>query len=171
LPVSHRKNGQTNILRGGPVVIGSTFLQIIARATTLVVLQRIDVRNTKISKMSFLPLMQKGSLDAAPADRHGKIAKQTVSLDGVSVTRVTFGVGARWSQDLKEYAQTETCQLPHVALVLAGTLRVVMDDGSSEDFSKNEVMLLPPGHDAWTIGDEPCVFVEFSRGNDYYGAH
>jgi hypothetical protein len=30
-------------------------------------------------------------------------------------------------------------------------------------------MLLPPGHDAWTVGDEPCVFVEFSRGNDYYG--
>jgi mannose-6-phosphate isomerase-like protein (cupin superfamily) len=114
--------------------------------------------------------MQKGSLDAAPADRHGKIAKQTVSLDGVSVTRVTFDVGARWSQDLKEYAGTESCQLPHVALVLSGTLRVVMDDDSSEDFSKNEVMLLPPGHDAWTVGDQPCVFVEFSRGNDYYGA-
>jgi hypothetical protein len=120
--------------------------------------------------MSYLPLMQKGSLDVAPADQHGKITKQTVSLDGVSVTRVTFGVGARWSQDLKEYAHTESCQLPHVALVLSGTLQVVMDDGSSEIFSQNEVMLLPPGHDAWTVGDEPCVFVEFSRGNDYYGA-
>ena len=45
--------------------------------------------------MSFLPVMQKGSLDAAHPDRHGKITKETVSLDGVSVTRVTFGVGAR----------------------------------------------------------------------------
>ena len=70
-----------------------------------------------------------------------------------------------------EYARTESCQLPHVALVLSGALHVVMDDGSEEDFRKNDVMLLPPGHDAWTIGDEPCVFVEFSRGNDYYGAH
>ena len=43
-----------------------------------------------------------------------------------------------------------------------------MDDGSQQDFSKNDVMLLPPGHDAWTVGNEPCVFVEFSRGNDYY---
>jgi len=50
-------------------------------------------------------------------------------------------------------------------------MRVVMDDGSVEDFSKNDVMLLPPGHDAWTVGDEPCVFIEFSRGNDYYGDH
>jgi aconitate hydratase len=44
----------------------------------------------------------------------------------------------------------------------------VMDDGSQQDFSKNDVMLLPPGHDAWSVGNEPCVFVEFSRGNDYY---
>jgi hypothetical protein len=121
--------------------------------------------------MSFLPSMQKGSLDTAHPDHHGKITKQTVSLDGVSVTRVTFGVGASWSQDLKEYARTESCQLPHVALVVSGILHVVMDDGSEEDFGKNDVMLLPPGHDAWTIGEEPCVFVEFSRGNDYYGAH
>ena len=54
------------------------------------------------------------------------------------------------------------------SLVLSGTLRVVIDDGSQQDFSKNDVMLLPPGHDAWTVGNEPCVFVEFSRGNDYY---
>jgi mannose-6-phosphate isomerase-like protein (cupin superfamily) len=121
--------------------------------------------------MSFLPVMQKGSLDAARRDKHDKIIKQTVALDGVSVTRVTFGVGAKWSQDLKEYAGTESCQLPHVAVVLSGTLHVVMDDGSAQEFSANDVMLLPPGHDAWTVGPQPCVFVEFSRGNDYYGSH
>jgi mannose-6-phosphate isomerase-like protein (cupin superfamily) len=119
--------------------------------------------------MSISPRMQKGNLDAVRPDRHGKITKETVALEGVSVTRVTFGVGAKWSQDLKEYAGTESCQLPHVAIVLSGTLHVVMDDGSAEDFSQNNVMLLPPGHDAWTVGNEPCVFVEFSRGNDYYG--
>jgi MFS transporter, DHA2 family, multidrug resistance protein len=65
--------------------------------------------------------------------------------------------------------------LPGVAITILGALlvridepRVVMDDGSQQDFSKNDVMLLPPGHDAWSVGNEPCVFVEFSRGNDYY---
>jgi hypothetical protein len=29
--------------------------------------------------------------------------------------------------------------------------------------------LLPLGHDAWSVGDQPCTFVEFSRGNGYYG--
>jgi hypothetical protein len=113
--------------------------------------------------------MQKGNLDAVDTDRHGKIKKESVILQGVTVTRVTFDVGAKWSNDLKEYAGTESCRLPHVAVVLSGTLRVVMDDGSQQDFSKNDVMLLPPGHDAWSIGNGPCVFVEFSRGNDYYG--
>ena len=95
--------------------------------------------------MSFFPGMQKGNLDAVKADEHGKIKKETVALQGVSVTRVTFDVGAKWSQDLKEYAGTNSCQLPHVALVLSGTLRVVMDDGSQQDFSRNDVMMLPPG--------------------------
>jgi hypothetical protein len=123
--------------------------------------------------MDYDPNMQKGNLDQVEADHHGRIKKETVQLNGVAVTRVTFDVGARWSQDLKDYAGTSSCQLPHVALVLAGTLRVVMDDGKALDFSRNDVMLLPPGHDAWTVGDEACVFVEFSRGNDYYagGAH
>ena len=71
---------------------------------------------------------------------------------------------------MKSYARTESCLLPHVALVLSGVLRVQMDDGSVEDFGKNDVMLLPPGHDAWTVGDEPAVFVEFSSGYDIYKA-
>ncbi|GEL20239.1 cupin domain-containing protein [Pseudonocardia asaccharolytica] len=119
---------------------------------------------------TYNPAMQKASIDEITPEVHGKISKRTAQLDGVDVTRVTFDVGARWSVDLKDYAGTDSCELPHVALVLSGTLRVVMDDGSEEDFSAGQVMLLPPGHDAWTVGDEPCTFVEFSRGNDYYAA-
>jgi ethanolamine utilization protein EutQ (cupin superfamily) len=118
--------------------------------------------------MMAMASMQKGSLDAAHADAHGLISKATVDLEGVSVTRVTFNRGARWSNDLKEYAGTDSCELPHVALVLSGRLHVAMDNGSEEEFGPNDVMLLPPGHDAWTVGEAPCVFVEFSRGNDVY---
>ena len=82
--------------------------------------------------MSYFPSTQKGNLGAAKADQHGKIKKETVALQGVSVTRVTFDVGAKWSNDLKDYAGTDSCQLPHVALVLSGTPRVVMDDGSQQ---------------------------------------
>jgi hypothetical protein len=117
-----------------------------------------------------LATMQKANLDEIQADVHGRIAKESAALDGVTVTRVTFGPGARWSSDLKEYAGTDSCQLPHVALVLEGRLHVRMDDGSEDEFGPHEVMMLPPGHDAWSVGEEACVFVEFSRGNDYYEA-
>ena len=118
--------------------------------------------------MAFNPHMQIGSLDAIAPDVYGLISKQTVELEGVSVTRVTFHVGAKWSNDLKAAHGTESCVLPHVALVLSGALCVRMNDGQEQVFGKNDVMLLPPGHDAWSVGDEACVFVEFSRGNDYY---
>ncbi|MGE0219799.1 cupin domain-containing protein [Mycolicibacterium sp.] len=118
--------------------------------------------------MSYNRAMQKARLADVPSDAHGLISKRTAELDGVSVTEVTFAPGARWSNDLKEYAGTDLCELPHVALVVAGTLAVRMADDTEESFTAGDVMLLPPGHDAWTVGDTACTFVEFSRGNDYY---
>ena len=115
-----------------------------------------------------LPTMQRASLDIAPKDVHGSIFKQTVNLDSVSVTKVTFGVGAKWSNDLEPHAATNSCLLPHVAYVISGAIAVRMNDGSEEVFRAGEVMLLPPGHDGWTIGEQSCEFVEFSHGNCYY---
>ena len=60
--------------------------------------------------------------------------------------------------------------MPHVAYVLSGRIMIRMDDGSEEEFGRGDVMMLPPGHDAWTVGDESCDFIEFSQGNDYYDA-
>jgi hypothetical protein len=116
-----------------------------------------------------LATMQKKNLDH-PDDvaTYGRIKKEEVVLEGVTVHRVTFDKGARWSVDLKPHAGTASCFLPHVASVQAGRLHVVMDDGSEEEFGPQDIMMLPPGHDAWAVGDEPCVFIEFSAGGDYY---
>ena len=84
----------------------------------------------------------------------------------MSVTRVTFGPGTRWPKDLKDYAGTDTCLLPHV--VVTGALHVVMDDGTEETFSESDVMVLPPGHDAWSVDGEACTFIEFSAGGDSF---
>ncbi|MET7574286.1 cupin [Streptomyces sp. NPDC005492] len=116
------------------------------------------------------PVMQKAALLDLEPDVHGLISKKTAQLDGVAVTEVTFGVGAKWSNDLKEYAATDLCELPHVALVTGGTLAVRMLDGAYEEFSAGDVMMLPPQHDAWSVGDTACTFIEFSVGNDYYAA-
>jgi len=112
--------------------------------------------------------MQRTSFADVPGDVHGLISKRTAAMDGVDVTEVTFDVGALWSKDLKPHVGTDLCELPHVAVVVNGALGVAMRDGTRGVFRSGEVMTLPPGHDAWCVGDEPCIFVEFSRGNDYY---
>lgn len=89
----------------------------------------------------------------------GLITRESVALHGVEVHRVTFNVGAK---------TVRPCALPHVAYVLSGRLRVRMVNGSEDVYGPEDVMMLPPGHDAWTVGNEACVFVEFSRGCDYY---
>ena len=120
--------------------------------------------------MTYNPNMQIGNLDTIKPDSHGLIASSRSSSTGCGYAS-EIRCRCEMVDDLKDYAGTESCLLPHVALVLSGVLRVRMDDGSEMDFGKNDIMLLPPGHDAWTVGDEPCVFVEFSRGNDYYDGH
>jgi hypothetical protein len=82
---------------------------------------------------TYNPAMQKARLAEIKDDEHGLISKKIAELDGVAVTEVTFQAGAKWSKDLKAYAGTDQCELPHVALVTAGTLRVVLSDGSQED--------------------------------------
>jgi uncharacterized RmlC-like cupin family protein len=123
----------------------------------------------KGSKPMALPNMQKKNLDH-PDDvaTYGRIKKEEVVLDGVTVHRVTFDTGAKWSHDLKPHADTDSCLLPHVAYVQSGRLHVVMDDGAEDEFGPNDIMMLPPGHDAWAAGNEPCIFIEFSAGGDYY---
>lgn len=120
--------------------------------------------------MTYFPAMQKATLAELEPDVHGRIAKRTATLNGVDVTQITFHVGAKWSEDLKDYAGTPLCELPHVALVIAGTLGVEMEDGTYIEFNAGDAMLLPPQHDAWAVGDVDCTFVEFSRGNDYYAS-
>ena len=105
---------------------------------------------------NYNPAMQRVHSDV-DSDVHGLISKRTAQLDGLSVAQVTFNKGARWSNDLKDFAGTELCELPHVALVIDGALGVRMADGSEEVFSAGDVMLLPPGHDAWTVGDGACT--------------
>src|SRR5215510_13461054 len=69
-----------------------------------------------------LSIMQKANIDAVKPDVHGLISKQSVMLDTVSVTKVTFHPGSKWSQDLKAYAGTDSCLLPHVAYILQGAI-------------------------------------------------
>jgi hypothetical protein len=90
-----------------------------------------------------------------------KMALASVNVGGAAVGRATFQPGWRWSEVVKPVAGTDECAVHHLGLMLSGRLHVVHSDGSEADFSAGDVYNVQPGHDAWVIGDEPVVAVEF----------
>jgi hypothetical protein len=90
-----------------------------------------------------------------------------VNIGGGSVLYGTFEPGWRWSDHVKPIAGTESCESPHFLYVLSGRMHVVMNDGSEGEAKPNSVVRIEPGHDAWVVGDEPCVAVDFGPSPMY----
>ncbi|EEF62478.1 cupin domain-containing protein [Pedosphaera parvula] len=90
-----------------------------------------------------------------------------VNLGGVSFGRATLQPGWKWSTCVKPIAKTESCQASHLQYHISGRLRVRMDDGSEEEFGPGDVSSLPPGHDAWVVGDEPVVVIDVTGMENY----
>lgn len=84
-----------------------------------------------------------------------------VQVGGVKVGRLTLQPGWRWSECIKPVVGTEWCEAHHLGVMLAGTLRIVHRDGSEGDVHPGEAYNVQPGHDAWVVGDETVVGVEF----------
>ncbi|HET6213131.1 MAG TPA: cupin domain-containing protein [Micromonosporaceae bacterium] len=94
---------------------------------------------------------------------HGDI----VTLAGRPVALGTFEPGWRWSTNVKPIAGTESCQVSHFGYVLSGRMRIMMDDGSTQELDAGDVFAIPPGHDAEVIGDEPCLSLDFGEIGEY----
>jgi hypothetical protein len=92
---------------------------------------------------------------------------ELITVGGASVGRATLLPGWRWSTSVKPTAKTLSCEAPHFQYHVSGTLRVVMDDGKEFDCQAGDISLLTSGHDAWVVGNEPVVVVDFQGMLDY----
>lgn len=92
---------------------------------------------------------------------------EVVTVNGVTVMRAIFQPGWKWSQCVKQTADTESCQVPHVNYVVSGRIKIAMDDGTEKEMGPGDVADIPPGHDAWVVGNEPCVMIDFAGGKIY----
>lgn len=86
---------------------------------------------------------------------------QIVKLGGAGVGRGTFQPGWKWSESIKPIVGTDSCQVHHLGVMMAGRMHVVHDDGSEADIGAGQVYEIQPGHDAWVVGDEAAVGIEF----------
>ncbi len=92
---------------------------------------------------------------------------EMVNLNGIGVGRATFKPGWKWSKHVKPIAGTDSCQAPHMGYFISGRMKIVMDDGEEMEFGPGDVMVCPPGHDAWIVGDETCVVIDWQGFDDY----
>ncbi len=97
-----------------------------------------------------------------PFKDHGKA--DDVNVGGKMVSKAVFEPGWKWSNDIKPIAGTEWCEVFHLGYIVSGQMKVTTKDGQETEVGPGDVVAIPPGHDAETVGDEPCVMLDFGAG-------
>ena len=92
---------------------------------------------------------------------------EIVKVGGCEVGRLVFQPGWRWSKDVKPIAKTSSCQAPHFQYHVSGTLHIKMADGTEFDATPGQLTYLPADHDAWVVGDENVVVVDWHGAAHY----
>lgn len=106
--------------------------------------------------------MDKRSLDEPDESRRpDKTVLDVVSLPGATVGRIRLQPGWRWSECIKPIVGTASCQTPHLGYVIAGRLHLRDDSGAELDIGPGDAYQVAPGHDAWVVGEEQFVALEF----------
>ena len=90
-----------------------------------------------------------------------------VDIGGSQIGRLTLQPGWRWSDHVKPIAGTDLCEAPHFQYHVSGRLVIRMDDGSELLAGPGDITSLPSGHDAWVVGDEPVVVVDWYGASNY----
>jgi hypothetical protein len=92
---------------------------------------------------------------------------EIVKLENLVFGKATFEPGWKWSESLKPIVGTESCMVSHNGYCVSGRMHVKMDDGTEMDVGPGDVFVIGPGHDAWIVGNEPCVLFDVSGAAIY----
>ncbi len=112
--------------------------------------------------------MQKKNLSKPDEKRNFEKGQlELTKLGGVTFGRATLRPGWKWSTCVKPLVKTKSCEAPHLQYHVSGRLHVVMDDGTEDELVPGDVSLIPPGHDAWVVGNEPVVIIDITGMGEY----
>jgi hypothetical protein len=103
--------------------------------------------------------------DETRAFDKGKV--ELVTVGDVTFGRIHLQPGWKWSTCVKPVAHTESCEASHLTYHISGRLCIRMDDGTEQVFGPGDVSSVPPGHDAWVVGNEPVIAIDISGMRDY----
>jgi len=117
--------------------------------------------------MSGLTRRSFDSPDETRPFEQGKGRLDLVNTDSGVVGRATFEPGWKWSEHVKPIAKTDSCQAAHTGYFVSGRMKVVMDNGEEVEYGPGDFAVMAPGHDAWIVGDESCVVIDWQGFTDY----
>lgn len=92
---------------------------------------------------------------------------EIITMGGAPIGRLVLDPGWRWSNDVKPFAGTNSCEAPHFQYHVSGQLAILMDDGTEFVAGPGDLTSLPSGHDAWVVGSEPVVVVDWFGASKY----
>jgi hypothetical protein len=95
----------------------------------------------------------------------GKV--EIVTVGDITIGKGTFYPGWRWSESVRPIAKTDSCLAPHTQYHISGRLHVRMDDGTEKEYGPGDVGVVPPGHDAWVVGNDPVVVIDYTGFSHY----
>ncbi|MGN6608057.1 MAG: nuclear transport factor 2 family protein [Jatrophihabitans sp.] len=84
------------------------------------------------------------------------------SAGGLTLLRGVFEPGWRWTQDVAPLAGTDSCQVRHLGYLVSGTMQIREDEGAERTLTAGDLFDLAPGHDAWVVGDQPCIMLDYA---------
>jgi len=90
------------------------------------------------------------------------VRSEIVVKGGLTVSHDIQQPGWRWSTHIRPIVGTEWCQVRHIGVVLRGRMQVLLEDGTEFTAGPLDVIDIPAGHDAWTIGDEPVETISWT---------
>ena len=106
-----------------------------------------------------------GSPDETRSFEKGKL--ELVRIGDGTVGRLTIQPGWRWSEHVKPIAKTDWCEAPHFQYQVSGRLHILTKEGREFETGPGEVSYLPSGHDAWVVGNEPVVLIDWQGARNY----
>lgn len=137
---------------------GNKVLEVVREKEFTRVVIRITKRGKEVAEMSAI----KVNINEPDETKITPMARiQVVNVGGFTLGRRTLDPGWRWSESMKPLVKTETCEMRHIGYMLSGRLGFAMNDGTKLEVGPGEAFNVRAGHDTWTIGLAPAVFLDF----------
>ena len=105
-------------------------------------------------------------IDGAETQEVGGVRIDVAPAGNGRVTRTVYPAGFRWSIDMKPHVDSDLCMHAHIGFLARGAIAGEYPDGGGFAYEAPAFVVIEPGHDAWVVGDEDAVLIQFDAAEN-----